>query len=152
MPARLFMQSNPVTLDPEDTIGDAAQMLMEHRYRTLPVVDEDGRYLGTVSVNCLLHLVLPKAATISKGLETMPYVTTSLESLREALKKVIDKPVTICLNEKIKVVHPETSTVETLLTLYNTRKSLPVVDKETGRLVGMISYFDVGSKIMEESS
>ncbi len=150
MPARIFMETKPVTLHPSDTIRDAAQSLMEHRYRTLPVVDDDGRFLGIISVNCLLHLVLPKAATMRRGLETMPYVTTSLDKLRNELKKVIDQPVTICLGEEVKVVHPDTSTVETLLTLYKTRKSLPVVDKETGRLEGVISYFDVGSKIMEE--
>ncbi len=150
MPARIFMDPNPVTLKLSNTIRDAAQMLMEHRYRTIPVVDDDGRFMGIVSVNCLLHLALPKAATMRKGLDTMPYVTTSLDKLRDELKKVIDKPVTICLREEIKVVHPDTSTVETLLTLYKTRKSLPVVNKETSRLEGVISYFDVGSKIMEE--
>ena len=45
-------------------------------------------------------------------------------------------------------VSPDTPILETLLTLYKTRASLPVVDPETGILVGVISYFDVGEKIM----
>jgi hypothetical protein len=38
--------------------------------------------------------------------------------------------------------------VETLLLLYRTRISIPVVAPGTGKLVGMISYFDVGEKIL----
>ena len=83
-------------------------------------------------------------------LETMPYVNTTLEDLRRRLKKAIDFPVTTCLNENVTVVHPDTPIVETLLTIYNSRKNLPVVERDTGRLAGMISYYDVGSKIMEE--
>jgi CBS-domain-containing membrane protein len=147
------MNPNPTVLHSSDTMGKAAQQIMKARYRSLPVVDENGRFLGTVTVNCLLYLVLPKVATMQKKrdrLETMPYVSTTLEDLRRRLKKAIDYPVTICLKENVTVVHPDTPIVETLLTIYNTRKNLPVVEKDTGRLAGMISYYDVGTKIMEE--
>ena len=155
MTASLFMDSNPAVLHASDTIGTAAQQIMKVRYRSLPVIDDNRRFLGTVTVNCLLYLVLPKVATMQKKrdrLETMPYVSTTLEDLRRRLKKAIDYPVTICLKDNVTVVHPDTPIVETLLTMYNTRKNLPVVERSTGRLAGMISYYDVGSKIMEESS
>jgi CBS domain-containing protein len=45
-------------------------------------------------------------------------------------------------------VSPDTALLETLLILYKTRASLPVVDPETGKLLGVISYFDVGEKIL----
>ena len=147
------MDPNPTVLQSTDTIGTAAQQIMKVRYRSLPVVDDNFRFVGTVTVNCLLYLVLPKVATMQKKrdrLETMPYVSTTLEDLRRRLKKAIDYPVSICLKENVTVVHPDTPIVETLLTMWNIRKNLPVVEKGTGRLVGMISYFDVGAKIMEE--
>jgi len=46
------------------------------------------------------------------------------------------------------VVHPDTPIVETLLTLYKARTNLPVVDRDNGRLVGTISYYGIGAKIM----
>ena len=153
MTASIFMDPKPTVLHSRDTIGTAAQKIMKVRYRSLPVIDDNGRFLGTVTVNCLLYLVLPKVATMQRKrdrLESMPYVSTTLEDLRRRLKKAIDYPVTICLKDNVTVVHPDTPIVETLLTMYHIRKNLPVVERDTRRLVGMISYYDVGAKIMEE--
>jgi CBS domain-containing protein len=112
-------------------------------------VDGDGRFQGMLTANCLLYLCLPKAATMAGGLESMAYVDSSLEDLAERLIEHMDEPITLCLKtDKVAVVHPDTPTVETLLTLYRTKANLPVVDKETGKLAGMISYYDVGEKIM----
>ena len=153
MSAELFMDPNPATLRPTDSIGVAAAKIMEEHLRSLPVVDENGRFLGVITASCLLFLVLPKIATMRKEkypLDSMPYVTSTMDDLRRRLKKAIDYPVTICLKEGVKVVHPDTPIVETLLTLYNTKANLPVVERQSERLVGMISYYDVGKKIMEE--
>ena len=157
MTASIFMDSNPAVLHATDTIGKAADEIMKVHHRSLPVVDDFGRFLGVVTVDCMLYLVLPKIATMQKEkerlrLESMPYVTNGLVDLRRRLKKALDYPVTICLKEKQKVhfVHPDTPLVETLLTMYYCKANLPVVEKDTGRLVGMISYYDVGAKIMEE--
>ena len=150
MTAELFMDSNPVVLRSTDKITTAAQQIMTHRYRSLPVVDNEDRFLGLLTVNCLLYLVLPKAATMAKGLDSMPYVRYGLDDLRDRLRGVLEQPVTICLKEDVMVVHPDTPTVETLLILYRARTGVPVVNKDTGRLVGVVSYYDVGAKIMEE--
>ncbi len=152
MTAKLFMNPDPVVLKTTDTIGHAAEQIMARQRRSLPVVDDDGRFMGMITVNCLLYLVLPKAVTMEQGLEAVPFIQNSLDDLRERLRKYIDKPVTICLKkkEKVAVVHPDMPIVETLLTLYRAKANLPVVEKGTGRLVGTISYYDVGAKIMEE--
>ncbi len=152
MTAKLLMNPDPVVLRITDTIGYAAEKIMAKQRRSLPVVDDDGRFKGMITVNCLLYLVLPKAATMEQGLEALPFVQNSLGDLRERLKKYIDKPVTICLKkkEKVTMVHPDMPMVETLLTLYRTKANLPVVEKDSGQLVGTISYFGVGAKIMEE--
>jgi CBS domain-containing protein len=43
-----------------------------------------------------------------------------------------------CLRKDIPVVHPDTPLLETVLLLLESRIALPVVDKDTGRLVGKI--------------
>ena len=60
-----------------------------------------------------------------------------------------DQPISVCMHSDITTVTPNTPLVETLLLLYRTRISIPVVAPGTGKLVGMISYFDVGDKIMQ---
>ena len=152
MTARLFMNPNPVVLRTNDTIAHGARQIMAKQRRSLPVVDDEGRFKGMLTVNCLLYLCLPHAATTERGLTSLSFVQTSLDELRQRLKKKMDKPVTICLKKKedVAAVYPDTPMLETLLTLYHAKANLPVVEKDSGRLVGMISYYNVGAKILEE--
>jgi len=151
MTAKLFMNSNPVIIRTSDTIAHGAKQIMAKQRRDLPVVDDEGRFQGMLTANCLLYLVLPKAATMERGLDALPFVQNSLDDLRERLKKYLDKPITLCLKKKdVAVVHPDTPMLETLLILYHAKSNLPVVEKNTGKLVGTISYYNVGAKIMEE--
>ena len=54
----------------------------------------------------------------------------------------------MCTLEEAVVVHPDTPLIQTLFTLYKCRVNLPVVDPESGRLEGLISYWDVGAAIL----
>ncbi|MCP4288245.1 MAG: CBS domain-containing protein [Gammaproteobacteria bacterium] len=151
MTAKQFMNPNPVIIRASDTIAHGAKQIMAKQRRDLPVVDDEGRFQGMLTANCLLYLVLPKAATMERGLDALPFVQNSLDDLRERLKKYLDKPITLCLKKKdVAVVHPDTPMLETLLILYHAKSNLPVVEKNTGKLVGTISYYNVGAKIMEE--
>jgi CBS domain-containing protein len=49
---RQWMTEDPVTIEPETTIDEAAQIMFEHNFRHLPVV-KDGRPLGIVSLRLL---------------------------------------------------------------------------------------------------
>ena len=148
MTARKLMNVEPVVLRETDTVGVAVERIMAHRFRTLPVVDKDDRFLGILGVSCLLRLVLPKANTENEGFEGLRPVSNSLEDLRERLDGIIDQPVTVCLDRSVPVVYPDTPMIETLLTLYRTKTALGVVEEVTGRLMGVISYFDVGERIL----
>ncbi len=151
MTAKLFMNPDPVIIRTSATIAQGAEHIMTKQRRELPVVDDEGRFQGMLTVDCLLYLVLPKAATMEQGLDALPFVQSSLDDLRERLKKYWDKPITLCLKKKdVTVVHPDTPMLETLLILYHARSNLPVVERNTGKLVGTISYYNVGAKILEE--
>lgn len=153
MTAELFMNPEPVVLRTDSTIAQGAEQIMAKQRRSLPVVDENGRFQGMLTANCLLYLCLPTAATMAGGLDSMRYVENSLEDVAERLKRYLEEPIARCLKtEKVVVVHPDTPTIETLLTLYHAKANLPVVEKNTGMLVGMISYFNVGAKIMAAMS
>ena len=49
---RQWMTPNPVTIEPETPIEDAAQVMFDNNFRHLPVV-KDGRPLGIVSLRLL---------------------------------------------------------------------------------------------------
>lgn len=150
MSAEQFMNPRPVVLKTDDTIAEAARKIMAKQRRSLPVVDPNGRFQGMVTVSCLLHMCLPAAATTRGGLDSMRYVNDSMEDVAERLKQHMDEPVVRCLKkDHVAVVHPDTPTAETLLILYRANANLPVVDKHTNMLVGMISYYDVGAEILK---
>ena len=81
MKANIIMNPHPMTLRPTDTVATAADRILKHHLRHLPVVDEQGRYLGTFSVYSLLKLTLPKAVLDKHGLDNVSFVTESVEDL-----------------------------------------------------------------------
>ncbi len=148
MNATDIMDHNPTVLKPDDIIKTAIHYIMDNRYRNLPVVDDQGRYLGSFGVHCLLKNVLPKAVTLKKGLENVSFIRETLTDLHRRVIEIEHLPVSICMNTEAETVAPETPLVESLFVLYHARNSIPVVDSESGRLVGVISYFDAGKKIL----
>ena len=142
------MDRDPTTLSPDDTIECAAKYIMKHRYRNLPVVDENSCYMGMFGVNCLLKLIMPNAVFMPRGLENVSFIYESFEDLNNRFAEVKDQPISICMNNDIKPVAPDTPLTETMMQLYNTRASIPVVDEGSCKLLGMISYWDLGEKIL----
>jgi CBS domain-containing protein len=147
--AESIMDPAPTSLKPTHKIRAAAECIMEKRYRAVPVIDDDGTYLGVFGVNCLLRQVIPRAAIIEDGLDNLAFVNETLADLHQRFREIEDKPVSFCMTQDAPTVHPDTPLVETLLVLYRNKSSLPVIERETGKLVGMISYWDVGEKILE---
>ncbi|MES9913530.1 MAG: CBS domain-containing protein [Candidatus Sedimenticola sp. 20ELBAFRAG] len=148
MNASAVMDPHPTTVKPTDKIKKAVKFIMENRYRNLPVIDENGCYLGVFGVNCLLKLVLPKPVLMEQGLKNISFIHESLHDLHERLREIEDEDVTICMSTDITTVSPDTPLLETLLILYENRVSIPVLDPDSCKLLGMISYFDVGEHIL----
>jgi CBS domain-containing protein len=49
---RQWMTADPLTIEPQTTVEDAARIMFDHNFRHLPVV-KDGRALGIVSLRLL---------------------------------------------------------------------------------------------------
>ena len=135
------MDPHPSVLHPEDKIGQAIDTIMKNRYRRLPVIDDEGRFVGVFGVSCLLRLVMPRAVVMEDGLESVPYVRETLSDLHRRLNKVKDEPISLCMREEMVRVGPDTPLLETLRILYRNRASLPVVEPDSGRLLG-VNPFD----------
>jgi CBS-domain-containing membrane protein len=148
MTARSVMNQNPAVLRCTDKISLAADHIMAQRCRRLPVIDEEGRYVGVFGINCLLRLVLPQAVIIERGLETASFMKTTLSDLHRRFNEVKDEPITLGIKDDASTVAPDTPLVETLRVLYGHMGSLPVVDPDDGRLLGVVSYWDVGAAIL----
>jgi len=56
-PVEKFMTSNPLTLSPDKTIGDAVNLMNEQHFRHIPVVGDNGVATGVVSIKDIINLV-----------------------------------------------------------------------------------------------
>jgi CBS domain-containing protein len=123
--ARDFMVTELVTLSPEADVLDAVQLLLEHRISGAPVVDRDGRYLGSFSEKCAMHVLLDAAY------EQLPV-----------------RDVRSFMDSEVQTICPETHLLSVaqvfLLTPF---RRLPVL--EDGILVGQVSRRDVLACWME---
>ena len=148
MNASEAMNPNPVTLSPTDTIECAANYIMKNRCRNLPVVDENFCYMGMFGVRSLLKQVIPKPVFMPQGLKNVSFIHESFEDLFLRFAEVKDQPISDWMNNEIKPVTPDTPLTETMMQLYKTQSSIPVVEKDSCKLLGMISYWEIGEKIL----
>ncbi len=143
MTCATIMTSNPVTLKDSDSIAEAAGILIRRRFIILPVVDDRGSYQGQFGVFELLRLMLPRAATLEDRYDLhIGFITDTIDDLRKEFPGLARKRVREHVRKDLPVLHPDTPTMESLLLIYRSRSPLPVVEAESGRLVGVVSYWD----------
>lgn len=59
---RQWMTPDPVTIEPDTTVEEAAKIMLDHNFRHLPVVKE-GRVLGIVSLRLLSRWAFQRPAS-----------------------------------------------------------------------------------------
>lgn len=52
-----IMTHNPTTLNPDSTLGEAVDILSEAKFRSLPVVDDEGKIVGMVSNKDMVRIL-----------------------------------------------------------------------------------------------
>jgi CBS domain-containing protein len=116
--AREIMSGSVATILPTATVREAAQLLREHRVGALPVVDDDGRLIGTVTDRDLVVNVIANGGGVDSSIEEFG------------------------VRHDVHTVGPDASLedVQALMGEHQVRR-LPVLDGET--LLGIISLADV---------
>jgi CBS domain-containing protein len=61
---RQWMTPDPITVEPDTTVEEAAKIMLDHNFRHLPVV-KDGRVLGIVSLRLLSRWAFEQASAPS---------------------------------------------------------------------------------------
>jgi CBS-domain-containing membrane protein len=150
MSCRSIMNSDSPRLTLPLAVEQATQALFESKQRSLPVVDENGRYVGLFGSHQLLLLALPKAARADQE-QSLAFVTEEPKEIVERLKAVGNQSVERYLDKESAAVGPETSIVEALHLLYRHRDDLPVVDPKTGAFLGLISARKAITQMMEKA-
>lgn len=131
------------SLQDSDTVGDATRRMLEYRVSDLPVVDANGRLLGMFKLDRLLAGLLPAAVLVGYGVPDLAFLADGLEELRSRMRELDARPVREFAVRPDHVAHPDTSPFEVVLHLYRGTNNVPVLSRDDGRLVGMVSARDV---------
>jgi CBS domain-containing protein len=143
-----IMHPNPVTVRDTQTVGEAIEILERNTFRSIPVTDAAGTMLGQFGVHAALRMLVPRIATEPMGIPNLAFVKDDLDDMRRRLRGFWDKPVGDYVDKETYLVHPDTPLTKTVLALYHTHDNIPVVNPETGQLVGIISYWDVVRRLI----
>ncbi|MBE9561213.1 MAG: CBS domain-containing protein [Proteobacteria bacterium] len=153
MTAKSIMSFRLVKLKPTDKVCDALRVMHAQQIRNLPVVDENGQFVGLFGIRRLTSLLLPKAARMNLGLKNLNFMPDEMGELIGRLKEVSQYPVADFLEKKKRLMFckPTTSFPEVLELLdQSSDTSLPVivVKGKKKKLVGMVSAWDVVEKLL----
>jgi CBS domain-containing protein len=153
MTATSIMTQDLTLLRSTDTVKDGLRLMHEKKVRTLPVVDEEGGFVGLFGIRQVVHLLLPKAAQIVDGLTDLSFMPDDEDELHARIEAVDDEPVSAYLEaaDDLLICEPTTPLPEVLELLhlsFNTSLPVLVVDNESRALVGMVSGWDILEKIV----
>ncbi len=140
-----IMQSNPVTVSPDDDVETVIRLLREHELPGVPVVNGDGRLAGIVTESDLVlreddaDLRLPHYFELFGGV----VFVEPLQHLEDKLRKAFATKVRDMMSADPETITPDASVHEAARLISRSgHNRLPVVDDD-GRLVGVVTRVDV---------
>ncbi len=127
-----WMTPNPITATPDTPIVEAHKLMVEHKIRRLPVV-ENGELVGIVTLGDI------------RGAEPSEATSLSIWELNYLISRIKVREV---MKSPVVTVSPETPIREAArLMLENKIAGLPVMDGD--RLVGIITESDIFRMLVE---
>jgi len=146
---REIMTTAVITVNPDTTVGELADILAKNKISGVPVVDGEGRVLGMVSeADIILQDADLHFPYYIQFLESVIYLQ-SVHKFEERFRKQIGSKVSEIMTEEVVSATPE-ATVREVATLMADRNvnRLPVT--ENGRLVGIVTRGDIVRAIAQQ--
>jgi CBS domain-containing protein len=135
MRAMDVMTTNVITVDEDETVQTAANLLTKHHISAVPVVDQDNRVIGMVSEGDLLHRA--ETGTERRRSWWLDKVTSTDKLAAEYIKSHSDKVGEVMTRGVISVI--EQTAVADIAVLLETHQIERVPVLRDGKLVGIVS-------------
>jgi len=140
------------TLYVEDPASTAIDFMMEKHMGLVPVVDRQGVFVGLLSGDRLMHFMLPKSVSMMRGKKYASFLREGREELRERLEELRRHPIGDLVDRNVKVAYPDTGLVDAMIDLCEKQFVVPIVERETRKLLGAVSFFSVLHALKEKEN
>lgn len=141
MKVKDFMTTKLISCHKDDSLKDAAKIMMDNSISILPVVDEDNILLGVLTTSDFMgrSVEIPRALASIRKLLGQVYYDQNIEDL---YKNASQYTLSQVMTERITSVSPDTSLNEAVNTMIRRgHKRLPVVEDK--KLMGIITRKDL---------
>jgi CBS domain-containing protein len=145
---RNWMKREVVSITPDATLHEVAALILEKRVGTLPVVDNGGTLVGTVSITDIVEMFLPDFVAVMDEIDFVhdygDLENTSAEDRQRAkmlhVSDVMEEA--IALEDDSGLVH-----ALSVMEKHNLRDLIVIRE---GKLVGIASQVDIGRAFLTE--
>jgi len=150
------MTTNYTFLTAEMTLRECLEAMVKNKVLAMPVVDDQGRYIGQFRKNLLIASILPQVAVHDPRFDHVSrlidggLLAESMDDVRERFAFIADKPVRRYLDTDTPVLQPDQPLVTAMFYLFHGRNFLPVVEPDSGLLVGVLSAWSILESISPE--
>lgn len=140
---RDIMVERVISVSPDHTLKQVANMLYKNRIGSMPVTDSDGKVIGQISNRDLIKAAMPDYKTLIENMS----MAADLEPFEDLLKSEDNITAEMMMQKEPAVTYEDTPVVEVAAQmLFKNLRMVPVVRE--GKLVGVVVISDIVSKII----
>ena len=137
-----ILTKSSITIGEQESVGDAAAKLISSQLTNLPIVDSRGHYIAMFGLYDLLSLLAPRVALAGDLMSNLRFIEDDSEELRRNYRDVENRRAAEVADRNAPTLAPNSSAVEALRLFCRRCNSVPVVDPNSGCLVGIVSGWD----------
>lgn len=143
------------TLYENAPLHKAVSLITSKRLAALPVINEQGVFVGIIGVNGLLEMLLPQAvrsalAADDDNIPGLSFMDDNMDELRNRLARLSDATVGSLAKRDAPVIYPDSPVMEAVLLLLRGEDDVAMVDRETHKFICMVSALDLLHTLNEE--
>ena len=141
MKINCYMKKMVISIHDDEVVSDAVALFMENPIGMLPVIDQETKLVGIVTLRDILHLVMPSSFDLVEDLDFLHDLgaTEKAKPSSEEMRLQINKMMSPAISAEIDFTLFHAAALMTKHDIHD----LPVVD-HNGKLVGLLSHVDVG--------
>jgi len=147
MQVKTAMKRRVVSAPPTMTVRAGAQLMVQNRVDTLPIVDADGRLIGMVTIRSILNTLMPDYFALLKDMHFVHDFGAMEEMLLQAKPQIADRRLQSLMEPPESVQEEESLWRAATRMVRHNLNNLPVVNAE-GRLVGILSQADLSTTFL----